>query len=64
MLKKEGFDGMDRQHWKLLVPDEHCAPGLEVGVVACETGLQIGGEIISWGDLEKAKRKAQKSVPF
>lgn len=64
MLKKGGFDGKDRQHWTLHVPDEHCSPGLEVGIVAGENGLEIGGELINWGEIETARREAQKNMPF
>lgn len=60
MITKEGFNSRNEHYWKLHVPDEHCAPGLEVGIVATDSGLVIGGNRITWGELEIAKREAQK----
>ena len=59
MLKKGGKNGYDWQSWKLTVPDEHCAPGLEIGVVADADGLSIGDGTITWEELDKAKKAAQ-----
>jgi hypothetical protein len=59
MLAREGKNGHDEQIWKLIVPDEHCTPGLEVGITAHAGGLCIGDTTISWEDLEKAKKAAQ-----
>jgi hypothetical protein len=59
MLIKGGKNGYDNQSWKLTVPDEHCTPGLEVGVVADAGGLSIGDGRITWEELEKAKKAAQ-----
>lgn len=47
MLKKHGISGHDEQHWQLTVPDEHCVPGLEVGIIAQDDGLSIGGGTIT-----------------
>ena len=64
MLIKDGTNSKNEQYWKLCVPNEHCTSGLEVGIVATENGLEIGGELISWNELEKAKNNAQKHLPF
>ena len=64
MLKKSETDSNNQQHWTLYVPDEHCITGLEVSVVATVPGLLIGGQIIGWGDLEQARKCAQKDIPF
>lgn len=64
MITKEGVNTTGETHWKLHVPDEHCAPGLEVGILATESGLKIGGELINWGEIEKARKKAQRDMPF
>ena len=58
MITEEGRNSKDETHWKLHVPDEHCAPGLEVGIVATEQGLRIGGELLTWIDIETAKMYA------
>ena len=60
MITKEGFNANKEHIWKLHVPDEFCAPGLEVGIYATSTGLLIAGNLISCGELEIAKREAQK----
>jgi len=64
VITEEGINGSGQTHWKLHVPEEHCAPGLEVGILATERGLMIGGELISWGDIEKARTEAQRDMPF
>jgi len=58
MLKNDGLDDMKYTHWTLLVPKEHCKPGLEVKVVAVAGGVMVGGELIKWADLEIAKLRA------
>lgn len=50
--------------WTLLVPEEHCASGLEINTIATESGIRIGDQLISWGDLEKARKEAQRNLPF
>lgn len=59
MLKKDGRDQINRQHWTLFVPDEHCNPGLEVGIVATKEGIEVGGELIDWEELASAKESVQ-----
>lgn len=54
----------NQQHWWLHVPDEHCLPGLEVEIVATDEGLKIGGELIEWSDLAKAKLAAQQDMHY
>ena len=56
------IDSQDRDWWTLFVPDEHCFPGLEVGVQATREGLRIGGELISWEDLESARHRSGGSI--
>ena len=58
MIAKAGINGYGEQHWTLHVPKEHCAPGLEVGVVATSKGLVVGDGIISWEDIDNAREKA------
>lgn len=58
MIEKEGMDGMSQTHWKLYVPDEHCKPGLEVGIIAGAGGMMIGGQVINGKSL-----KQQSFVP-
>jgi hypothetical protein len=55
MLKKEG-EANPIQFWTLHVPEEHCNPGLEVTIMTTQNGLVIGGGIITWEELETAKR--------
>ncbi len=57
-LRKDGRDGMGFQHWTLFVPDEHCAPGLEVRVIVGAGGISIGGETIKWHELDTARMQA------
>lgn len=57
MITKEGFNANNEHCWKLRVP---CIPALEVGIVATDSGLVIDGNLILWGELEVAKREAQK----
>lgn len=57
MITKEGFNANNEHCWKLCVP---CIPGLEVGIIATDSGLVIDGNLILWGELEVAKRVAQK----
>jgi hypothetical protein len=64
MITKEGFNIYNEHYWRLHVPDKHCVPGLEVLIVATDSGLEIGGNIISWGELEVTKREAQKIRNF
>ena len=59
MLKREGVGGTGHTYWKLIVPDEVIAKGLEVGVIATEEGIEIGGEEITWDELDDAKKAAQ-----
>ena len=58
MSAKSGVNGYGEQHWTLHVPAEHCAPGLEVGVVATAKGLVVGDGVISWADIELARENA------
>lgn len=58
MLTREGPNGQGQTFWKLHVPDEHCAPGLEVGVIATADGLMVGGDVIPWNEIEVAKLRA------
>lgn len=44
--------------WRLQVPKEHAAGGLEIGVVANEEGIEFGGELIPWAEIEEAKTTA------
>lgn len=37
------------------MPDEHCHPGLEVGIVAHADGIRFGGALISWADIDEAR---------
>ena len=60
MITKEGVSRKNEHVWTLHVPDEFCTPGLEVGIYATTVGLMIGGNLISWGELEIAKIEAQK----
>ena len=60
MITKEGFNNQNEHIWKLYVPDDFCVSGLEVGIYATTDGLMIGGDLISWGELEVAKREAQR----
>ena len=46
--------------WRLFVPDEHCVSGLEVGIYATTKGIRIGGELISWDDIEIAKSSTKR----
>jgi hypothetical protein len=62
MLTYEGVNGAGQKHWKLHVPDDVACPGLEVGIFSTSTGLMIGGNLISWSDLEAAKRQALGEV--
>ena len=64
MLQKDGMNSNNQQFWKLTVPDEHCQPGLEVQIIATESGIEIGGQLIDWGQLEAARVKAQEHLPF
>lgn len=50
-LEKDEKDGYGQQNWTLYVPDEHCQPGLEIGIVATGDGLKIAGELIPWDEL-------------
>lgn len=56
-MEEDGIDGKGQTHWKLYVPDEHCKPGLEVGIVATYEGMEIGGELISWDAIEDARQE-------
>ena len=58
MIVISGVNGYGEQHWTLHIPDEHCAPGLEVGVVATAKGLVVGDGVISWADIDSAREKA------
>lgn len=58
MITSEGINNAGQTHWKLHVPDEHCMPGLEVGIFATANGLMIGGELLPWHELYAAKLKA------
>ena len=57
MLTKEESNDYGQQFWKLSVPDEHCEPGLEVTILTTSEGINIGGETISWDELEIAKKE-------
>lgn len=57
MITKEGFNDDNEHCWKLYVT---CIPGLEVGIIATDSGLLIDGNLILWGELEIAKRAAKK----
>lgn len=59
-LKACGKNGYGETFWKLCVPDEHCSPGLEVGISAGERGVTIGGRLIKWADLDAARAKASQ----
>lgn len=56
MITREGVNKYDQTEWKLHVPDEQCFPGLEVGIFAIHSGLMIGGNLITWEELEAAKQ--------
>jgi hypothetical protein len=58
MITKEGVNNNNETFWKLHVPDEQCQAGLEVAIVATEKGLRIGGELITWSDIETAEMLA------
>lgn len=55
MIKQSGVNGYKETHWTLRVPDEHCQPGLEVGIVAGEKGLRLGGHLIAWEAIDAAR---------
>lgn len=59
MLTKEGFNANNEHLWTLRVP---CIPTLEVGIIATDSGLVIDGNLILWGELEVAKREAQRGL--
>ncbi|QOJ20323.1 MAG: hypothetical protein HRU77_06220 [Gammaproteobacteria bacterium] len=61
MVTKEGFNDKNEHCWKLVAA---CYPALQISVLATDSGLLIAGCLISWGDLEIAKREAQKNLPF
>ena len=54
-LKACGKNGYGETFWKLCVPDEHCSPGLEVGISAGERGLTIGGRLLNWAELDQSR---------
>jgi hypothetical protein len=58
MIAKSGVNGYGEQHWTLHVPEEHCAGGLEVGVVATAKGLVVGDGVISWDELDAGRQMA------
>ena len=58
MLKRNGENGIGHSFWTLHVPEEHCKAGLEVSVLTNELGVCIGGQLITWQDLDAAKEKA------
>lgn len=55
MITREGVNKLNQTEWKLHVPDEHCLPGLEVGIFATQEGLMIGGNVITWEELNLAR---------
>jgi hypothetical protein len=58
MLTNEGTNSQGQTHWKLHVPDEHCALGLEVGIFATANGLMVGGNLLPWNEVYVAQQKA------
>lgn len=65
MITKEGFNNLNEHKWVVYYPQMVMEPGVMhsaagIVVVATELGLMIGGELIGWGELEIAKREAQK----
>lgn len=65
MITKEGFNSLNEHKWIVYRPQMVMEPGVMnsapgIMVIATERGLMIGGELIGWGELEVAKREAQK----
>lgn len=60
MITKEGFNDRKEHIWKVHEPDGCSAPALRFYIYATATGLMINGNLISWGELEVAKREAQR----
>lgn len=61
MIKQAGVNGYNETHWTLHVPDEHCQPGLEVGIICVEKGIRIGGDLIPWGQIDEARSRVAPS---
>ncbi|MCP5007439.1 MAG: hypothetical protein GY941_26405 [Planctomycetes bacterium] len=59
MLTKEETNDYGHQFWKLEVPEEHCEPGLEITIHTTSQGLSIGDGVISWDELESAKKELE-----
>jgi len=57
---KSGIES--RPSWTLHVPEEHCTPGLEVGIFPSKDGILIGGETISWEEIEHARISVGGSI--
>ena len=60
MPTKEGFRDFKPEHWKYLVPNEYCKPGLEICITANFYGLAIGSILIPWNEIEAAKRVVEE----
>ena len=57
MIIKDGFNDNKEHRWKMNV---HYIQGCEISIIATDSGLVIDGNVISWGELEIAKREAHK----
>ena len=52
MLKHTGSNTEGWQFWTLYVPPDRIVPGLEIGVVIRPEGIEIGGEILPWSEID------------
>jgi hypothetical protein len=55
MLIEWGLNGYGETHWATEIPAEHCSPGLEVGIIAKQKGIQVGNDLITWEEIDKAR---------
>ncbi|PPC84713.1 MAG: hypothetical protein CTY38_01310 [Methylotenera sp.] len=59
MLTNEGINHKGQTNWKLRVPAEHCKPGLEVLLFTNVKGMVVGGVLVTWEELDRARARAK-----
>jgi len=55
-LTKGGTNGAGWQFWKVLIPEELATGGLEVSLNTDKDGLNVGGGVITWDELDEARK--------
>jgi len=58
-IKNMGIGGLGNTFWKLMLTRKTMGTSgdLEVGIKADETGLEIGDGVITWEELEQARKE-------